>query len=159
MKVVVGTRDLQLVEKDLRHVVVIVLPCVDDDFLYLVGVMVLDSATQRSGLDDLGSGPDDGDKFHGLFGVSEGHFSVVTETIIAFVANDDMVGYLDVQEFAASHELFGQQSVVLAGPWVARRMVVTQYDACGVEVQGVFEDDFRVGDDMGGAAVADAFHL
>ena len=96
MKVVVGTRDLQLVEEDLRHVVVIVLPCVDDDFLYLVGVMFPDGATQRSGLDDLGSGPDDGDKFHGLFGVSEGHFSVVTETVITFVADDDVVYDIDV---------------------------------------------------------------
>ena len=84
---------------------------------------------------------------------------MVAETVVAFIADDDVVGYLDVQEFAACDEFLGQQPVILAWTWVARRMVVPQNDAGCIEVQGVFEDDFRVGDDMGGAAVADAFHF
>ena len=66
MQIIIGTWDLELVEKHLRHVVVVVLPRVDDDFLYLVFVMVPDGAAQCSGLDDLGTRPDDGDEFHGL---------------------------------------------------------------------------------------------
>ena len=65
MEVIVGTRYLQLIEEDLRHVVVVVLPRVYDDFLYAVRKMVFDGAAQCGSLDDLGPCPYDGDEFHG----------------------------------------------------------------------------------------------
>ena len=88
-----------------------------------------------------------------------GHFSVIAETIIAFVADDDMVDDGDVQEFASRHDFLGQLAVVLAGTWVAGWVVVTQDDASGAMFQGVLEDDPRVGDDVGRSPVADAFHF
>ena len=97
MEVVVGTRDMQFVEEDLRHVVVIVLSGVDDDFLDLVCIMVADGAAQCSSFDDLGTCPDDGEEFHGRFGFSEGHVPMVEETVVAFVAYDDMVFHCDVK--------------------------------------------------------------
>ena len=84
---------------------------------------------------------------------------MVEEAVIAFVANDDMVFHGNVQEFAGSHEFLGQFAVVGAGPRVARRVVVAHDDAGGIEFQRVLEDDFRIGDDMGGSAVANTLYV
>ena len=64
MQVVVGMRDAQLVEKHLRHVFVLVLTGVDDDFRNPVSKTILDGAAQCSGLNDLGACPYDGDYLH-----------------------------------------------------------------------------------------------
>ena len=68
MQVVVGTRYLQFVKEDLRHVVIVVLSRMDDYFLYFVSIVVADGTAKCGGFDDLGTRPDDGDKFHGRFG-------------------------------------------------------------------------------------------
>ena len=88
-----------------------------------------------------------------------GHFSVVAETIIAFVADDDVVDDSDIQEFACRHDFLGQLAVVLAGMRVARWVVVPQDDAGGTVVQGLLEDNPWIGDDVGRSPVADAFHF
>ena len=68
--------------------------------------MILDGTAQRSGLDDLGTRPDDGDEFH-VMRFSKGHFSVVAEAVVAFVADDDVVYDGDVKQLTCGVDLLG----------------------------------------------------
>ena len=133
MEVIIGARDAKFVEEDLRHIVVVVLPRVDDDFLYLVGVVCLDGATQSGGLDDLGSCPDDGDDFHGCFGLRV-DFAFLEEAVVVAPANDEVVDDLDVKQFASGDEFLGEAYVVGTRLEVSRRVVVGDDDEGGADV-------------------------
>jgi hypothetical protein len=61
-QIVIGLRNAQFVEKDLRHIGIVVLPCMEDVFLYFVGIVIFDGATDGSGLDDLRTFSNDGEK-------------------------------------------------------------------------------------------------
>ena len=66
MQVVIRMWDAEFVEEYLRHVVVVVLSRVDDDFLDLPSILLFDGAAQCCGFDDLRPGSDDGDDFHSV---------------------------------------------------------------------------------------------
>ena len=62
-EVVVGSGDAHLIKKYLRHVLIIVLPGVQNDFPDAAGIIGPYRPRKRRSLDDLRPGPDDGEEF------------------------------------------------------------------------------------------------
>ena len=84
---------------------------------------------------------------------------MVQETVITFFPDDDVVNDVDVEEFPCSGEFLGQQTVFFAWSGASRWMVVAEDEGGSADVDGILENDFRVGNGMSDSAFADAFSL
>ena len=77
-------------------------------------------------------------------GAEVGYFAndqvIVSETVIAVVAYDDMVEHVQVEQEGAIADFFGDTDIFRAGTGIAGGMVVGQYKAAAVFVYREFED-------------------